>query len=390
MSDPLLQRGEEIELGFGPRHPAIRGVLRLNLRVDGDRIVDCRPVIGHVHRGIEKLLERQPYADNLPHTDRLDFASAAAANLAYAGAVEKLLGIVVPPRARYLRTILAELQRIASHLLWLGTHAADLGAMPPFFAALGERDGVLELCERYLEDYFESDVEADVEPGAGQDAGARLRLDGIRPGGLSHDPPAGWVERCREFVESFPARLDGCAGPLTENRLWKKRTVGLGVLSPEAAVDLGVTGPALRASGIAWDLRKALPYEAYGEVDFDVPVGRNGDTYDRYLVRVEEMRQANRIVAQCLDGLPDGPVLAELSALDAEAQTEIYHGIEGPRGEIGFYLVGDGTANPCRCHLRAPSFAHLQALSELCRGELVGDLVALIGTLDIALEEADR
>jgi NADH-quinone oxidoreductase subunit D len=380
VSDPLLPRGEEIELGFGPRHPAIRGVLRLSLRVDGDRIVDCRPVIGHVHRGVEKLFELQPHADNLAHTDRLDFGSAAAANLAYAGAVEKLLGIVVPPRARYLRTILAELQRIASHLLWLGTHAADLGAMPPFFAALGERDGVLDLCERYLEDYFEP-VESD---------GARLRLDGIRPGGLSHDPPAGWVERCREFVESFPARLDGCAGPLTENRLWKKRTVGLGVLSPEAAVDLGVTGPALRASGVAWDLRKALPYEAYGEVDFDVPVGRNGDTYDRCLVRVEEMRQANRIVVQCLDGLPDGPVLAEPSALEAEVEDETYHGIEGPRGEIGFYLVSDGTANPYRCHLRAPSFAHLQALPELCRGELVGDLVALIGTLDIALEEADR
>jgi NADH-quinone oxidoreductase subunit D len=384
VSDLLLPRGEEIELGFGPRHPAIRGVLRLSLRVDGDRIVDCRPVIGHVHRGIEKLFELQPHADNLSHTDRLDFGSAAAANLAYAGAVEKLLGIVVPPRARYLRTILAELQRIASHLLWLGTHAADLGAMPPFSAALRERDGVLELCERYLEDYF------DVEPGAEQEAGARLRLDGIRPGGLSHDLPAGWVERCREFVESFPARLDGCAGPLTENRLWKKRTVGLGVLSPEAAVDLGVTGPALRASGVAWDLRKALSYEAYGEVDFDVPVGRNGDTYDRCLVRVEEMRQANRIVAQCLDRLPDGPVLAEPSALEAKIEDETYHGIEGPRGEIGFYLVGDGTANPYRCHLRAPSFAHLQALPELCRGELVGDLVALIGTLDVALEEADR
>ena len=381
MSDPLLQRGEEIELGFGPRHPAIRGVLRLSLRVDGDRIVDCRPVIGHVHRGIEKLFELQPHADNFPHTDRLDFGSAAAANLAYAGAVEKLLGIVVPPRARYLRTILAELQRIASHLLWLGSHAAHLGAMPPFVAALGERDGVLELCERYLEDYFESDAESD---------GARLRLDGVRPGGLSHDPPAGWVERCREFVESFPARLVGCAGLLTENRLWKKRTVGLGVLPPEAAVALGVTGPARRASGVAGDLRPAIPYEAYGEGDFDVPVGRNGDTYDRYLVRVEEMRQANRIVAQCLDRLPDGPVLAEPSALEAKVEDETYHGIEGPRGEIGFYLVGDGTANPYRCHLRAPSFAHLQALPELCRGELVGDLVALIGTLDVALEEADR
>jgi NADH-quinone oxidoreductase subunit D len=386
VSDPLQQRGEEVELGFGPRHPAIHGVLRLSLRLDGERIVDCHPVIGHVHRGVEKLFERHPYADNLPHTDRLDFGSAAAANLAYAGAVEKLLGLAVPPRARYVRTILAELQRIASHLLWLGTHAADIGAMPPFYAALRERERVLDLCERYLEDYFEQDLEPDVE----EEAGARLRLDGIRPGGLSHDPPARWVEGCREFVATFPERLGECVGALTESRLWKKRTVGLGVLPPEAAVDLGVTGPALRASGVAWDLRKALPYEAYGEVDFDVPVGRNGDTYDRYLVRVEEMRQANRIVAQCLDQLPDGPVLADTPSLEAPAWEEAYHGIEGPRGEIGFYLVGDGTANPYRCHLRAPSFANLQALPELCRGELVGDLVALIGTLDIALEEADR
>ena len=236
---------------------------------------------------------------------------------------------------------------------------------------------MLDLFERYLE---VTSAAVSGPPAA----------DGMRPGGLSHDLPAGWVEKCRELVGSFPARLDECAGPLTENRLWKKRTVGLGVLAAEAAVDLGVTGPALRASGVAWDLRKALPYEAYGEVDFDVPVGRNGDAYDRYLVRVEEMRQANRIVVQCLDRLPDGPVLAEPPALEAKVEDEVYHGIEGPKGEIGFYLVGDGTANPYRCHVRAPSFANLQALPELCRGELVGDLVALIGSLDIALGEVDR
>jgi NADH-quinone oxidoreductase subunit D len=389
VSDPLVQdvqigedqRGEEIELGFGPRHPAIQGVLRLKLRVDGDRIVDCRPVIGHVHRGVEKLFELHSYADNLPHTDHLDFGAAAASNLAYAGAVEKLLGIAVPPRARYLRTILAELQRIASHLLWLGTHAADIGVLWPFFAVLGERERVLDLFEQYLEGYFEPDDEPE--------GGVRLALDGIRPGGLSHDLPAGWAERCRELAESFPERLGECAVLLTDNRLWKKRTVGLGVLPAAAAVDLGVTGPALRASGVAWDLRKSHPYEAYGEVDFDVPVGRNGDTYDRYLVRVEEMRQASRIVVQCLDQLPDGPVLADLP-LDDSRDAEIYHGIEGPRGEIGFYIVGDGGPTPYRCHLRAPSFANLHALPEICRGELVGDLVALIGTLDVALGEVDR
>lgn len=381
MSEPLLPRGEdprseEIELGFGPRHPAIHGVLRLRLRVDGERIVDCRPVIGHLHRGVEKLFESRPFADNVPATDRLDFVAAATSNLAYVGAVEKLLGIEVPPRARYLRTLFAELQRIASHLFWLGTHAADLGAMAPLSIALRGRDRVLDLFEGYLEQY----------PG----------LSGMRPGGLSHDLPAGWVERCGDFVTAFPQRLEECAGLLTENRLWKKRTEGLGVLSAQAAVDLGVTGPALRASGVAWDLRRALPYEAYGEVEFDVPVGRNGDTFDRYLVRVEEMRQASRIVVQCLDKLPDGPVLAEPAALDAprdaegEGHHEVYHGIEGPKGEIGFYVVGDARANPYRCHLRAPSFANLQALPELCRGELVGDLVALIGTLDIGLGEVDR
>jgi NADH/F420H2 dehydrogenase subunit C len=364
------ERGEEIELGFGPRHPAIQGVLRLKVRVDGDRIVECRPVVGHLHRGIEKLCEQNSFADNVPQTDRLDFAAAATSNLAYVGAVERLLGIAPPPRARYLRTIFAELQRIASHLLGLGTQAADLGVMPPFFAALRERDRVLGLFEVYLRQY--------------------PACSGMRPGGLSHDLPAGWVEKCQEFAGSFPARLDELAASLAENRLWKKRTVGLGVLAAEAAVDLGVTGPALRASGVAWDLRRALPYEAYGEVAFDVPVGRNGDAYDRHLVRVEEMRQAARIVVQCLDRLPDGPVLADLMPDEADSGREVYHGIEGPKGEIGFYLVGDGTANPHRCHVRAPSFANLHALPELCRGELVGDLVALIGSLDIALGEVDR
>jgi NADH-quinone oxidoreductase subunit D len=367
-------RGEEIELGFGPQHPAIHGVLRLRARVDGERIVDCRPVLGHLHRGVEKLFERTPFADIVPQTDRLDFAATVTTNLAYVGAVETLQGIVAPPRARYLRTLFAELQRIASHLLWLAGHAADLGVMPPFFAALRERDRVLGLFEVYLRQY----------PGA----------SGMRPGGLSHDLPAGWVEKCRELAGSFPGRLDECAGGLLGSRSWKKRTEGLGVLAADAAVDIGVTGPALRASGVAWDLRRAMPYEAYGEMAFEVPVGRNGDAHDRCLVRVEEMRQAAGIVVQCLDGLPEGPVLAEppreASTASTERCQEVYHAIEGPKGEIGFYLVSDGAGTPYRCHVRAPSFANLQALPEICRGELVGDLVALIGSLDLALGEADR
>ena len=362
---------DELELAFGPQHPALQGVLLLRLRLDGERIVDCRPVIGHLHRGMEKLFEGDPAADGARLADRLDFAAAATSRLAYVGAVEKLLGVEAPPRARWLRTLFAELQRIASHLLWLGTHAMDVGVASPFAVARQEREGVLDLFDHYLAAY----------PGD----------SGMRPGGLSHDLPAGWAERCRAFAESFPAALGRCEGELTESRLWKKRTVGRGVLSAEAAVDFGVTGPALRASGVAWDLRKAFPCEAWGEVELDVPVGRNGDTYDRYLVRVEEMRQAVRIVVQCLDRLPEGPVLAELPAPpDEPRQGEAYHAVEGPRGEIGFYLVGDGSANLHRCHVRAPSFANLQALPEICRGELVSDLVALIGTLDVALGEVDR
>jgi NADH-quinone oxidoreductase subunit D len=362
---------DELELRFGPQHPAIQGVLVLRLRIDGERIVECRPVIGHLHRGLEKLFETQPFAANLPLTDHLDLAAPVTSNLAYAGAVERLLGIEAPPRARFLRTLFAELQRIASHLLWLGTHAADAGAIPPFRAALRERDQVLDLWESYLAGW----------PGE----------SGLRPGGLSHDLPEGWSGRCREFLAEFPAALDGCEGALTGSRLWKKRTVGLGVLRAEAAVDLGVTGPALRASGVAWDLRRARPCEAWGEVDFDVPVERGGDSYDRYRVRVEEMRQAARIAVQCLDRLPDGPVLADLPAeLEAPRDAEAYHAVEGPRGEIGFYLVGGGAAEPWRCHPRAPSLFNLQALPEICRGERVGDLVALIGSLDVALGEADR
>jgi NADH-quinone oxidoreductase subunit D len=356
---------EELELRFGPQHPAIHGVLLLKLRMDGDRVVDCRPEIGHLHRGIEKLFERHPFAGNAGLTSHLDFAAPATAGLAYAGAVEKLLGLAAPPRARQIRTVLAELQRIASHLYWLATHTSDVGATAPFSRALQARERVLDRFELY--------------------AGAPL------PGGLSHDLPAGWEEGCRRLVERLPEDLDGIEGLLTENRLWKKRTVGLGVLSPELAVDCGVTGPALRASGVAWDLRQALPYEAYGEVEFDVPVGRNGDTYDRYLVRMAETRQALRIVAQCLDRLAEGPVLAGLPPeLIGPGSAEVYHGVEGPRGETGFYVVGDGTPHPYRCHLRAPSFANLQALPDLCRGELVADLLTLVGTLDLALGEVDR
>jgi NADH-quinone oxidoreductase subunit D len=371
LRDNLLGREEEMELNFGPQHPATHGVLRLKLRIDGERIVGCYPIIGYLHRGTEKLFELHPFFQNVPHTDRMDYVAAATNNLAYVGAVEKLVGLVVPPRARYIRTILAELQRISSHLLWLATHAIDIGAMTPFFYTFRERELILDLFEQYC--------------------GARLTLNCMRPGGLPHDLPVGWAEKCREFVEMFPAKVDDYEGLLTDNRIWKKRTVGIGVLPPEVAIDYGVTGPMLRGSGVAWDLRKAMPYEAYGEVEFDVPVGKNGDTYDRYLVRMEEMRQANRIIRQCLERLPEGPVMAKRPrVMKAGKDAEVYHGIESPKGEIGFYIVGDGTPNPYRCHVRPPSFINLQSLPELARGALIADLVALIGTTDIVLGEVDR
>ena len=371
MSDRVFSQGEEMELNFGPQHPATHGVLRLKLKIDGERITDCYPIIGYLHRGTEKLFELHPFFQNVPHTDRMDYVAAATNNLAYVGAVEKLIGVVVPPRARYIRTILAELQRISSHLIWLATHAIDIGAMTPFFYTFRERELILDLFEQYC--------------------GARLTLNCMRPGGQPYDLPAGWVEKCRELVELFPAACDEYEGLLTENRIWKRRTVGVGVLPPDLAIDYGVTGPMLRGSGVAWDLRKAMPYEAYGEVEFDIPTGKNGDTYDRYLVRMEEMRQANRIVRQCLDKLPEGPIMAKRPrVLKVGKEAEVYHGIEGPKGELGFYIVGDGTANPYRCHVRPTSFVNLQSLPELCKGQLIADLVALIGTTDIVLGEVDR
>jgi NADH-quinone oxidoreductase subunit D len=378
MTEPLapenLFGSQEMELNFGPQHPATHGVLRLKLKIDGERIVECYPIIGYLHRGTEKLFELHPFFQNVPHTDRMDYVAAATNNLAYVGAVEKLVGLTVPPRARYVRTVLAELQRISSHLLWLATHAIDIGAMTPFFYTFRERELILDLFEQYC--------------------GARLTLNCMRPGGQPYDLPQGWIERCREFVGDFPAHVDEYEGLLTDNRIWKKRTVGVGVLPPEVAIDYGVTGPMLRGSGVAFDLRRALPYEAYGEVEFDVPTGANGDTYDRYLVRMEEMRQANRIVEQCLDWLaahPEGPLMAKRPrVMKAPKGGEAYHAIEGPKGEIGFYVVGDGTPNPYRCHVRPPSFINLQSLPELVKGHLVADLVAIIGTTDIVLGEVDR
>ena len=370
MSDHLFDV-EEMDLNFGPQHPSTHGVLRLKLKVDGERVTDCYPVIGYLHRGTEKLFELHPFFQNVPHTDRMDYVAAATNNLAYVGAVEKLLGLTPPPRTQYIRTILCELQRISSHLLWLATHAIDIGAMTPFFYCFREREQVLDLFEEYC--------------------GARLTLNCMRPGGMPFDLTVGWTDRCRKFTDIFPAKVDEYEGLLTNNRIWKQRTVGIGVLPKETAIDFAITGPMLRGSGVDWDLRKAKPYAAYGEVDFDVPVREEGDTYARYLVRMEEMRQSNRIVQQCLDQLPDGPIdCKKPRVLKAPKESEVYFSIEGPKGEIGFYIVGDGTPNPHRCHVRAPSFINLQSLPDLTEGHLLADLVAIIGTTDIVLGEVDR
>jgi NADH-quinone oxidoreductase subunit D len=361
----------EMELNFGPQHPATHGVLRLKLQVDGERIVDAYPIIGYLHRGTEKLFELHPYVQNIPHTDRMDYVAAATSNLAYVGAVEKLIGLTPPPRARYIRTILAELQRISSHLIWLATHAIDIGAMTPFFYTFREREVILDLFEEYC--------------------GARLTLNCMRPGGQPYDLPVGWTDRCAEFIDDFPGKIDEYEGLLTNNRIWKKRTIGIGILPPELALEYGVTGPMLRGSGIDWDIRKAMPYEAYGEVEFDVPLGENCDTYDRYLIRMEEMRQSTRIVEQCLDKLPDGSIMAKRPrVLKAPKESETYFSVEGPKGEIGFYIVGDGTQTPYRVHVRPPSFMNLQVLPEMVKGQFISDLVAVIGTTDIVLGEIDR
>jgi NADH-quinone oxidoreductase subunit D len=361
---------EEMEISFGPQHPATHGVLRVLLRLDGERIVDAKPVVGYLHRGTEKIFERETYNGTIPHTDRLDYTAAATNNQALVGVVEKIMGVTVPPRASAIRVLLAELQRLASHTIWLGTHALDIGAQSPFFYTFQEREKILDLFEEYC--------------------GARLTLNCMRVGGQPYDLTDGWADRCRTFVDQFPARVAEWERLLTTNRIWKLRTVGVGVISAESAIEWGLTGPPLRGSGVKWDIRKVFPYDRYEEYDFEIPVGVNGDTYDRYLVRMEEMRQSVRIIQQCLATLPDGPVMAKVPKVIKPPKGEAYFSVESPKGELGFYVVSDGTANPYRLHVRPACFINLQALPEMVRGLLVADLIAVIGTLDIVLGEIDR
>ena len=409
-------------LNFGPQHPAAHGVLRLVLELDGEVLQRADPHIGLLHRATEKLAESKPYNQSVGYMDRLDYVSMMCNEHAYVMAVEKLLGLELPLRAQYIRVMFDEITRILNHLLWLGAHGLDIGAMTVFLYAFREREDLMDAYEAV--------------------SGARLHATYYRPGGVYRDLPdrmpqyeeSRWhdksdVERLNrnrqgsllDFLDDFTQRFPGCVDDyetlLTDNRIWKQRTVGIGVVTPERARQLGLTGPMLRGSGIAWDLRKKQPYEVYDRVDFDIPVGVNGDCYDRYLVRMEEMRQSNRIIKQCVDWLRDnpGPVMVEDRKVappareemkqDMEAlihhfklftegycapEGEVYAAIEHPKGEFGIYMISDGANKPYRVKIRAPGFAHLSALDEMTRGHMLADVVAVIGTQDIVFGEIDR
>lgn len=362
---------DELVINMGPQHPATHGVLRVVLKLDGEKVVDADVVIGYLHRGVEKLTENRDWTQIVLLTDRLDYVAAAAANLVYVETVEKLMSIEVPRRARYVRTILAELQRLASHLVWLGSHAMDIGAITVFLYCLRERELILDLFEEYC--------------------GARLTYNSMRIGGLPQDVPSGWLPKVLHFCDVQAEKLAEYETLLTHNRIWLQRTRGIGAISGEAAIAVGLCGPSLRGSGVARDVRKDEPYAAYDEMPFDVPVGANGDTYDRYLVRLEEMRQSMRIIRQAVEGLPEGPVMAKVPRLIKPPAGETYHANESPKGEIGFFIASDGkSTSPYRLRVRPPSFCNLQALPQLVRGHLVADVIAIIGTIDIVLGEVDR
>jgi NADH-quinone oxidoreductase subunit D len=409
-------------LNFGPQHPSAHGVLRLVLEMDGEVIQRADPHIGLLHRGTEKLAESKPYNQSIGYMDRLDYVSMMCNEHGYVLAMEKLLGVEPPLRAQYIRVMFDEITRVLNHLLWLGAHALDIGAMTVFLYAFREREDLMDCYEAV--------------------SGARLHATYYRPGGVARDLPgsmpkyqaSGWKSQAEvdvlnenrqgsllDFIESFTERFPGCVDEyetlLTDNRIWKQRTVGIGVVTPDRAKQLGLTGPMLRGSGVEWDLRRKQPYEVYDRLDFDIPVGVNGDCYDRYLVRVEEMRQSNRIIRQCVDWLRANPGPVQLEnykvapprreemKADMEAlihhfklftegfclpEGEAYAAVEHPKGEFGVYLVSDGANKPYRLKVRAAGFAHMSALDEMARGHMLADVVAIIGTQDIVFGEVDR
>jgi NADH-quinone oxidoreductase subunit D len=382
-------------LNFGPQHPAAHGVLRLVLELDGEVVDRTDPHIGLLHRGTEKLIEYRPYLQSVGYFDRLDYVSMMCQEHAYVLAIENLLGIEIPKRAQFIRVLFSEITRILNHLLNITTMALDVGAMTPLLWGFEEREKLMEFYERV--------------------SGARMHANYFRPGGVAREMPAGLTDDIRAWMASFPKVLDDIERLLNDNRIFRQRTVDIGVVTADEAIDLGFTGPMLRASGVPWDLRKSQPYEIYELMDFDVPVGRHGDCFDRYLVRMAEMRQSLRIMAQCLDQMPVGPVkikdykivppprLELKRSMEAlihhfKLYTEGFHvpvgetyaAVEAPKGEFGVYLVADGTNRPYRCRVRASSFPHLAALEFMARGHMLPDIPAIIGAMDIVFGEIDR
>ena len=368
--DKTFLDSTEMVLNMGPQHPSTHGVLRVILKLDGEKVLGTECVIGYLHRGVEKIGENRTYTMFNPYVDRMDYVAAVSNGLGYCETVEKLLSVEAPPRAQYIRVIMTELCRIASHQVWLGTHALDIGAITPLFYAFRDREEILRIFEKYC--------------------GARLTTHAFRIGGCIYEVYDGFEEDVKKYCTFFLPKLDEYEELLTTNRIWVTRTKGVGILKPEDSIALGVTGPVLRASGVKWDLRKAQPYECYKDLDFEIPTGINGDTYDRYLVRIAEMRQSVRILQQAVERIPTGPIMAKVPKVIKPPVGEVYHSIEAPKGELGYFIVSDGSTQPYRVRVRPPSFVNLQALDTMVRGMLVADVVAVIGTLDIVLGEVDR
>ena len=360
----------ELVLNMGPQHPSTHGVLRVILKLDGERVRDVECVIGYLHRGVEKIAENRTYVMFVPYVDRMDYVAAVSNGLGYCLAVEALVGVVAPPRAQTVRVILTELNRIASHLLWLGTHALDIGAISPLFYTFRQREEVLKIFENYC--------------------GARLTTHATRIGGLQYELYDGFDAQVRAFCDGFKPQLDEYHKLLTENPIWSGRLKNVGILNVDDCKAYSVTGPLIRAAGLPWDLRKQQPYSGYENYEFDVPVGRNGDSFDRYLVRMEEMRQSVRIIEQAVAQIPAGPIIAKVPKVLKPPPGEVYVSIEAPKGELGYYIVSDGSTIPYRLRVRPPSFLNLQSLEKMAKGALVADVVAIIGTIDIVLGEVDR
>uniref|UniRef100_F6SHG8 NADH dehydrogenase [ubiquinone] iron-sulfur protein 2, mitochondrial n=1 Tax=Ciona intestinalis TaxID=7719 RepID=F6SHG8_CIOIN len=400
VKDPIIHRDkinklDTLTLNFGPQHPAAHGVLRLILELAGEVVIRADPHIGLLHRATEKLMEYKTYIQGLPYFDRLDYVSMMVNEQCYSLAIERLMGITAPPRAQWIRVFFAEQTRILNHIMGITTHALDVGAMTPFFWLMEEREKMMEFYERV--------------------SGARMHAAYVRPGGVSQDLPLGLMDDVYDWAIRFSARVDELEEMLSENRIWRTRTVDVGLITAEQALNWGCSGVVLRGSGIKWDLRKTQPYDAYDQVEFDVPIGTRGDTYDRYLCRVEEMRQSLRIIQQCLNKMPEGEIKVDDNKLNPPTRSQMkdsmeavihhfklftegfqvpagstYTAVEAPKGEFGVYLVSDGTSKPYRCKIKAPGFAHLATIEHVAPGLQLPDVVALIGTLDIVFGEVDR